>query len=212
MADRDHKADAGWCNSENDELDRELNAALATYATVEPRAGLEERVLANLRAERTRVPERHWWRWSVAAALAAVAIVAIALAWRLGKPSQFVVKDRPSTTTPVTTKQVPQPSGTQLATNRRGNGVRPQAPRPAQKTAGHHALPVVMAAQPRLDQFPSPRPLSEQEKILASYVAEYPEHAVLIARARTEALRKDQEEEMRAAGEGNDRDSQQPNK
>jgi len=50
--------------------------------------------------------------------------------------------------------------------------------------------------------------LSEQERILADYVADYPEHAALIARARTEALRQDGAEEMREAEVG-DRDSQQ---
>ncbi len=70
-----------------DELDRMLDAALAKYAAVEPRTGLEDRILANLRAERTRVPDRAWWRWSVAGALAAVVVVALALAWRSGKPS-----------------------------------------------------------------------------------------------------------------------------
>jgi hypothetical protein len=53
-----------------------------------------------------------------------------------------------------------------------------------------------MARPPKLDQFPSPQPLSEQEKILQSYVAENPEQAVLLARSRTEALRQDQLEEM----------------
>ena len=42
---------------------------------------------------------------------------------------------------------------------------------------------MVAAGSPKLDQFPSPQPLSEQEKILTNYVAQYPEHAVLIARA-----------------------------
>ena len=55
--------------------------------------------------------------------------------------------------------------------------------------------------QPKLDQFPSPRPLTEQEKILQSYVAENPEKAVLIARARSEALQRDLEE-MKAFASG----------
>jgi len=52
---------------------------------------------------------------------------------------------------------------------------------------------------PRLDQFPSPRPLSEQEKILAMYIDRYPEHAALVAQARMETLRQDEEERIRAA-------------
>jgi hypothetical protein len=39
-------------NGKPDEFDRMLDAALAKYAAVEPRTGLEERVLANLRPSR----------------------------------------------------------------------------------------------------------------------------------------------------------------
>jgi hypothetical protein len=58
-----------------------------------------------------------------------------------------------------------------------------------------------------LDHFPSPRPLSEQEKILQDYVARYPGHAALIAQARAEALRQDLAEEMKDASAT--KDSQQ---
>jgi len=54
----------------HDEFDDMLDAALAKYAAAEPRAGLDERVLANLRAERARVTERACWRWSIVAPLA----------------------------------------------------------------------------------------------------------------------------------------------
>ncbi len=67
---------------------------------------------------------------------------------------------------------------------------------------------MVAAASPKLDQFPSPQPLSEQEKILTNYVAQYPEHAVLIARARSEDLRRDAEEELRPEGADRNQDSQ----
>jgi hypothetical protein len=49
--------------------------------------------------------------------------------------------------------------------------------------------------------------LSEQEKILESYVANYPEHAALIAQAREDALRRDMAEEMKDAAAA--KDSQQ---
>jgi hypothetical protein len=55
-----------------------------------------------------------------------------------------------------------------------------------------------MAINPKLSQFPSPQPLSEQERLLENYVAKYPERAVLLARARLEALQRDQLEEMNA--------------
>jgi len=192
MADKDHNRDhAGW-QPENDELGRELDAALAKYAAVEPREGLEERVLASLRAERARVPDRAWWQWSVIAAVAAVLVVALALAWRSGKPSQPTVANHSSAP-----MQAPKEPATQIVSNGEENGVRTSAPNPPRTIAAHHSLPAVIAsAQPKLDQFPSPQPLSEQERILKNYVAKYPEQAVLIARATNEALRRDQLEEI----------------
>jgi hypothetical protein len=66
------------------------------------------------------------------------------------------------------------------------------------KRSSVHLRRTEKAAEPKLDVFPSPLPLSEQEKMLASYVAEYPKEAALIARLRTEALQREFEEEMRA--------------
>ena len=67
---------------------------------------------------------------------------------------------------------------------------------------------VVIVASPKLDLFPSLQPLSEQEKILANYVTEYPEHAALIAQARMEMLRRDQKEELQPPSADRDGDSQ----
>jgi hypothetical protein len=47
------------------------------------------------------------------------------------------------------------------------------------------------ASAPKLDVFPSPEPLSEQEKMLAAYVAQHHQQAVLIARARMAELKED---------------------
>ena len=44
---------------------------------------------------------------------------------------------------------------------------------------------------PKLDVFPLPQPLSEQEKMLVAYVAQHSQQAALIARARTEELKED---------------------
>jgi len=53
---------------------------------------------------------------------------------------------------------------------------------------------VVAAVNPKLDQFPSPQPLTEQEKILASYVARFHAQAVLIARVANEEIQQDRAE------------------
>jgi hypothetical protein len=64
-----------------------------------------------------------------------------------------------------------------------------------------------VATAPKLDQFPSPQPLSEQEKLLWNYVAQHPERAGLVAEARMESLERDAEERRQlAAGQP---DSQQ---
>jgi hypothetical protein len=68
-----------------------------------------------------------------------------------------------------------------------------------------------MAGNPKLEQFPAPQPLSEQEKLLQAYVAKYPEQAGLVARARTEELRQEQLEEINGFPAGDrDMDSEEP--
>jgi len=197
MKEHDHKQatdrqDAG------DDLDRLLDAALAKYAQVEPRAGLENRVLATLQAERSRLPQRDWWRWSVAGAVAVVVVVVV-LTWRSGMFHGQEIAIHRSISAPA----IPPP-GVELP----GSGVGPEvgkndghtpAPGPAPKHIMHRAHATeVASAKPKLDQFPSPQPLSEQERLLENYVAKYPERAVLLARARLEALQRDQLEEMNA--------------
>jgi len=173
-----------------DELDRALDAALAKSAAVEPRAGLEERILVRLRTEQTRVVDRAWWPWALAGALAAIVVLSAALASRSGL-SHPVVATHPGVTT-----ESPSTSGTAVPDPHPD----PTLPRPAsvRRTVQRPAHPTVaVAANPRLDQFPSPRPLSEQEEMLAGYAAQFRDQAVLVARARTEALRRDREEELR---------------
>jgi hypothetical protein len=209
MADRDRgRAEENWRERASDSLDRELDAALAKYAAVEPRAGLEERVVANLRAERARVRLQAWWRCSAMAALAAVVVVAVALASRSGWPTHPVVTNHHSVPT-----QAPKQPAAQVASNGDGNRVRPLPPGTVRnRTAPRPHPPVAVASQPKLALFPSPAPLSEQEKILKNYVAKYPQQAVLIARAANEALRRDQLEQMQAFASGEPAtDSEQPN-
>jgi hypothetical protein len=216
MADQNHGQSSGGQEVGRSQFDRELSAALAKYSSAEPRVGLEQRVLANLQAERAKTPSHAWWRWRTTmttttastAAAAAVAIVLIALAWRSNGPSRPAIANHPS----------PAQGGNAVAaqvatvTNNSGQGSSsqksgPQELKPAQRQIARQTAPsarqTVAAAPPKLDQFPSPQPLNEQEKILARYVAQFPEHAVLVARARTQSLREDREDEIREASGGN---------
>jgi len=192
--------DANQQGSTRDELDLVLDAALAKYAAVEPRAGLQERVLASLRAEQRKPQDHRWWRWGTAAALAAVVVVAIAVALRSGKPAPVAVHQSPL---PVESPRAPE---TQVV-HREGNSVAPRRPTHKAAATDAHSPEIVAAATPKLDVFPSPQPLSEQEKMLESFVKRYPREAVLTAEIRMEALRRDAEERRAIAAE--DQKSQQ---
>jgi len=183
--------------SSDNGLDRDLDAALAKYAAVEPRPGLEDRILANLRTEQTRVAERTWWRWGLAGVLAAaVAIVELALAWRSGKLGPVVQ-------TPTTQQrpiEAPAPAVETFAHDKVQHA-------PVQRRGRRAASIEVTAANPKLEVFPSPQPMSEQERLLTNYVAQHSDRAAVIAEARMEWLRQDAEERRQlVAGE---RDSQQ---
>lgn len=185
--------------SKDNELDRLLEAALAKYAAAEPRSGLEERVLANLRSAAPSA-NRTWWRWSLVAAATAMLLIVITFAWKSRTPSHPAIASRPAPTGHLN-------AGPEIYVARRDPTAIPPRPRPAHKAHVLGPAPVVAGA-PKLDQFPSPHPLSEQEKILASYIAQFHDEAVMVARARTEALRKDREQEMREAGPDGNEDSQ----
>ena len=182
----------GSSKRDRDPFDRMIDGALAKYASAEPHPGLEERVLANLDAE-LRTASRAWWIWGFAAAMAAIILVAGTFAMRWSQPAHPSVTNHPTIE--------PRPVVPHLAT-------REASPASAKKAASHRvaAHPAdheLAAVNPKLDVFPSPLPLSEQEKILALYVGHYPEHAALVAEARMNDLR--QEESKRreiVRGEG----------
>ena len=192
-----------------DDLGRALDAALAKYAAVEPRAGLELRILANLRAQQPRA-EHAWWRWSIGV-LAAVVLIAAAVAWRLKTATPTFVHTPTIQQAP---KQSPAPATVAHETS-------PPASRPKPHSAAHAE---VATSTPKLDVFPSPEPLSEQdrfpssqpsnahehfpsvrplttqEQILASYVDQFPEQAALIARAQTALIERVKKEDLEKLG------------
>lgn len=201
MAEQIHKHAASQQDPAGDDLDRALDAVLVKYAAVEPRRGLEERILANLRTS-PQPANRARWRSSLALAAAAVVVLAAVVGRRSVRPSHPVIANQP----PVTTQSPRQPEKRMANRDARASGQRGHVP--IRKTTLHRQPDSVLAAQPKLDVFPSPQPLNEQEKILASYVASYPEDAALIAEARMEALRKDREEKLRESTAAGDMDSQ----
>lgn len=70
---------------------------------------------------------------------------------------------------------------------------------------------MVVATGPKLDQFPSPQPLTEQELALARYVREFPQEADLIATAQVENEKAIQQkmQDTRSETEGYDSNQQE---
>jgi len=192
MTDQNHSndyrpEDAKRRVSETDALDRELDTALARYAAVEPRAGLEARVLANLQAERELSSAHGPWGWKPVTALATAVLILVAVSvWISGRRTQ-AVRHEPAA--------MPH---AQVASNDANRPERPATPAVTSKASGHNAHHAhrLAGTVPKMEQFPSPHPLSEQEQMLANYIAEYPQHALLVARALADPLRPDQLKEI----------------
>ena len=170
-------------------LDDQLDAGLEKYSAVKPRAGLEERILANLRTYEPVSTRTVWWRW--AGALAIVLVITILALWRIGRHHSEVVRH------PANPAQKSQP---QLA-NKDTSGKHQQFPvsiavRKPRKRASSGLTEAVEKAgtKPKLDQFPSPQPLSQEELVLARYAVEFPAEAALIANAQDEYEREVQRE------------------
>lgn len=162
----------------DDHLDRMLDSALAKYARIEPRARLEERILAHLHAGHR--PSRNTWlQWVFAGTVAAIAVIAV-FAWRSGRAPQPVIANHPPATIQRPSIQEAEP--TRRATNALANK------RASMRKAPAHRMPAspAVAKYPKLDQFPSPQPLSVEEITLADYVRNFPKEAQLVAQAQEE--------------------------
>jgi hypothetical protein len=180
------------------DLDQWLDAALSQYGKAEPRTGLESRVLANLEAERNRIASRRRWLWAVGSATALAAMVVAVWFWQSGR------EVGPGSSAGISTTSHCEEARGSIEPAPAAKIAHPAGGYPAKQVATHRPASrplrdLTVAATPKLDQFPSPRPLSEQEQILMSYVAQYPEKAALVAQAQAEALERDREEEAAEA-------------
>lgn len=175
-------------------LDDQLDAALAKYAAVEPRPGLEERILAKLNSRERTLSRVPWWRW--AGALAAALLVVILVLWRGENHNPQRIVSRPVGSQ----EQIPLQVVTDKAPVIQA---RPSAPAMVKRERKRTSTqPVVAAAGPKLDQFPSPQPLSEEELALVRYVHSFPKEATLIAQ-RQEEFAIQTQKEMNDAGSQN---------
>ena len=174
-------------------IDEMLDSLLANYSSAEPRPGLETRILANLKLENPRDAEgkeagRGWWglKWMWAAAAVAALIVGGVLI--IGKrhvapPTHTVVQ----TVQPAVQQRViQQPSVKQPAVQE--PRVQSSVPKIGATPAIHHRQKALvpgaqqnatLAWSQRPPVFPTPTPLSEQERMLLQYYSRTPREEVI---------------------------------
>jgi hypothetical protein len=157
MADRDQ---------EQKKVEELLDSMLAAYSAVDPRPGLETRVLANLKAAREK--QRPWfglhWMWAGAAA-AVIAVIALIFLLRSEEKRQSPAIEAVHTTQPA--PKIAREQGTERPP------AHPATVHPV-RNAGTQQI-----ADTRPDVFPTPTPLSDQEKLLLRYLAGTPREEIV---------------------------------
>ena len=185
--------------SKNDrDVELVLDDALAQYAMAEPRPGLEGRILARLATAREQSRRSLQW-WGVFA-LGTAAAFALALFFG-GQQDQRLIPQAPVAKLArppqlgesTTSAQLSAKVAVQNYSGRTGR----RSVRPKNSDADQFVGATQPDTPPKLEQFPAPAPLSDQERMLATYVRDFPKKAALMARAQTE-VRKEDEREMAA--------------
>jgi len=151
-----------------DRFDDVLEGALKRYGDVQPRAGIEGRVLANLAAREQRRLIRWRWMWAASGAAALAVALAVWLSHSPGgqAPHQAAVQEEEA----ILAAPVPAPKAVLPGSGEARHVRRTRRP-----------LRVAVEAEAKLPRFPSPRPIGEQELMLLEYVQHYPGEAILIA-------------------------------
>jgi hypothetical protein len=135
-------------NEHQVDIDRLLDEALARYSTAEPLAGLEQRVLRRVQAGGRR-PGTAWWQWAMAAGVAAAAFAVVL--WMRTAPDTLRVAVIPPHPPQIAAVLETPP---------------PVIKRPARPTA-----------LTKRREFPTPAPLTTEERALLAFVASAPDEA-----------------------------------
>jgi len=140
----------------NGELDRLIDSALAGYSSAQPLAGLEERVLNRVRL--TDSARRRVLGWAVTIAVGASVVVA-AIFLRIPHAPSPAMHDTAGIQTAAPPQSVPE----ELRVAPKRCRVRIETRR------AERGRPL-----PKLEQFPSPTPMTAEEQALRSFVERYP--------------------------------------
>jgi hypothetical protein len=183
------------------QIDDMLDSLLANYSLAEPRPGLENRILANLRLANPRDAEsreasRGWWDfkwvWAGAALAAAIIVGAVLVSGRrhVAPPPRTVVQTmQPAVQQPIVEQPSVQQPGVRQPTVQSGvpaaigserviHRHKTLAPGPQQNAT--------LAWSQRPAFFPTPTPLSEQERLMFTYLTNTPHQEVIAQIQRTD--------------------------
>ncbi|MGI9070253.1 MAG: hypothetical protein ACR2JB_02715 [Bryobacteraceae bacterium] len=149
----------------SEELDKILDSALASYSQEEPRPGLDGRVLNRIRAA-GEVRRLAWLRWMVAIPVFASFLLLVFWISDSSKPARSTFR----ASTEIRGHAAFQNRDRQGAVNRpQTHGARVAGSRPSAK---HLRLRL-----PKREQFPTPTPLTAEERALLAFVGRLPKQA-----------------------------------
>jgi hypothetical protein len=144
-------------------VDDLLETSLKRYHGKEPRSGLEMRILAAIRS-RERAARRRWLGWAAAACAGILAIIVLTLHFAPAPHRQLTPSAELS----------PKESGAQRAPLQAAKPSTPAMASQQQLRLGSRGPAArvhrVATRQPRPEQFPTPSPLTEQERLLLAYL------------------------------------------
>ncbi|HWG49832.1 MAG TPA: hypothetical protein VN669_09070 [Candidatus Acidoferrales bacterium] len=176
------------------QLDRMLDSMLSHYAAAEPRPGLETKVFALIGEFRKQKQGLGRLRWLIAGtglATAAVAVVVLLLVFRTAQGPRLapqVAQNGQIQPLAHTGKTVPRQTENNPAKKRAL--VRKSLPRRILRQADSQAQETALAERPAV--FPTPVPLTEQERLLFTYVENTPRSEVVAQ------IKSDDQKEARA--------------
>jgi len=159
-------------NDPRDELDKLIDGALSGYSSAEPMEGLEERVLQRVHAAGA-ARRGPWLRRCGFAipALAALFVAAIVLrtSWKPVPHTASTTRSHPART--IVALKPPSPAARESP----ALVARVSRAKPRNRTRQEHRLP--SRALPKLQYFPTPEPMTKEERALVAWVARNPAEA-----------------------------------
>jgi hypothetical protein len=176
--------------------DRWLDAALERYSDAEPRPGFETRLLASVAAEReSKAPRRQIWMWAAVAAAAVVVVLALTVS-RISRQTPATPMVANSHQRQPSPAPEPHPEVRANAATANANAPTPGERQLVASRPLHRTRPVIVASANRQEhgevirrpQFPTPAPLSEQERLLLAYVQSTPKHELESVIAQKQAF------------------------